>query len=394
MSPRVLFYVQHLLGVGHVKRAAAISRAMLAGGLDVTVALGGEPVPLAEFGAAKVRQLPPVRARDQSFQMLVDEDGREIDEGWWARRRKALLGIDAELKPDVLLVEHFPFGRRKFRAELLPLFEACKDRTVIACSVRDVLVDKGDAAKQAKIVALARRWFAAILVHGDPDVIPFGATFRQADRIADLLRYTGYIADPPGGKSGRGSWGADDGGSGGVVVSTGGGAVGAKLLEAALAARLEGTLADCHWRLLAGRNLAPEVLADLCRRAPENVTVEWARADFPTLLAKAGLSISQGGYNTLMDILIAGCPAIVVPFAAGEESEQAFRAKRFAGRGLLRVLDENALNEEALTRLASETYCAEPDAPSVRAAPGINLDGAAQTAEMVRELAGTSRGGR
>jgi predicted glycosyltransferase len=42
---KVLVYVQHLLGVGHVKRAAAITRAMVAAGLDVHVVLGGEPVP-------------------------------------------------------------------------------------------------------------------------------------------------------------------------------------------------------------------------------------------------------------------------------------------------------------------------------------------------------------
>ena len=40
----------------------------------------------------------------------------------------------------------------------------------------------------------------------------------------------------------------------------------------------------------------------------------------------AGLSISQSGYNTVCDVLQAGCRAIYVPFAAGGETEQTVRA--------------------------------------------------------------------
>ncbi|MCH8110355.1 MAG: glycosyl transferase, partial [Proteobacteria bacterium] len=42
---RVFFYVQHLLGIGHLRRAATITRAMAARGLDVTVASGGSEIP-------------------------------------------------------------------------------------------------------------------------------------------------------------------------------------------------------------------------------------------------------------------------------------------------------------------------------------------------------------
>ena len=38
---RVLFYVQHLLGIGHLKRAATRARACAAAGLEVTVVSGG-----------------------------------------------------------------------------------------------------------------------------------------------------------------------------------------------------------------------------------------------------------------------------------------------------------------------------------------------------------------
>ena len=41
LAPRIFFYVQHLLGIGHQARAAAITRAMCRQGLDVTYVSGG-----------------------------------------------------------------------------------------------------------------------------------------------------------------------------------------------------------------------------------------------------------------------------------------------------------------------------------------------------------------
>ena len=85
MKPRVLFYVQHLLGVGHVNRAAAIARAA-SEVVECHVVLGGEPVPLADFGTAFVHQLPPARAEDLTFNVVLDADGRPIDEAWRSNR--------------------------------------------------------------------------------------------------------------------------------------------------------------------------------------------------------------------------------------------------------------------------------------------------------------------
>ena len=43
-SPRVFFYVQHLLGIGHLKRAAAVARALVEAGAEVEFVLGGRMV--------------------------------------------------------------------------------------------------------------------------------------------------------------------------------------------------------------------------------------------------------------------------------------------------------------------------------------------------------------
>ena len=72
---RALFCVQHLLGIGHLTRTATLARACAEGGLEVTVASGGEPVPGVDFGRARLVQLPPARVADRRFKELVDERG-------------------------------------------------------------------------------------------------------------------------------------------------------------------------------------------------------------------------------------------------------------------------------------------------------------------------------
>src|SRR5690554_7463742 len=86
-APRVLFYVQHLLGIEHIRRASLIVKAMTAAGLDVTLVSGGEPLDTMDIGSARLVQLPPVKAGDARFSVLVDEHERPIDDAWKAARR-------------------------------------------------------------------------------------------------------------------------------------------------------------------------------------------------------------------------------------------------------------------------------------------------------------------
>ncbi|NBC34345.1 MAG: glycosyltransferase [Alphaproteobacteria bacterium] len=382
---KALLYVQHLLGTGHVRRAALLARALANRDVNVTVAYGGFPVSGVDFGPARIVPLPPARAADAAFSAVLDAEGRPIGEAWKGARRDALLALFLRQEADILLIETFPFGRRQFRFELAPLLDAARDarpRPVIASSVRDILIRKADPKKHDDMAAMARRWFDLVLVHGDPAFIPFEATFPPAPAIADLIRYTGYVApdrDPPAPPG--------DDGHGEVVVSVGGGAVGFDLLRTTLRARPMSAAAHRRWRLLLGADLAPEHIAalrDMAAAQGPGVILEPARPDFPGLLGRCLLSISQAGYNTVMDILKAGCRAIVVPFAAGGETEQAERAWRLADRGLLAVLEEAALTPQALAEAVDNVLAGPPPAA---AAPGLPVDGAARSAALLIDYA-------
>ncbi|WP_395676784.1 glycosyltransferase family protein [Inquilinus sp.] len=376
---KVLFHVQHLLGIGHVRRAAAIARALDEDGFAVTVAQGGFDVPGTDWGGAEVVRLPPVRSADTGFRALLDARDQPIDTGWKKRRAAELLALLARTKPDILLVETFPFGRRAFAFELVPMLEIARrasPRPLVACSVRDILVDKQDPAKVEAMADTALALFDLVLVHGDPAVIPFEASFPPAPRVAGLIRYTGYVGAPSTREAPPGD-GVDE-----VVVSVGGGAVGADLLRAALAARALSDQRGTRWRLLAGPDLPAGTVAELTTAAPEGVIVEPARPDFPSLLARCRLSVSQAGYNTVMDVMRAGCRAVFVPFAAAGETEQTRRAELLAARGHCLVVPEAGLTPERLARAVDDAMAAPPPP---RAA--LALDGARTAAALLRDAA-------
>lgn len=375
MNRRVLFYVQHLLGIGHLKRAATLARAMVATGLEVTIVSGGEPVDVLDRAGFDLIQLPPLKAADRTFRGLVDADGNVAVAAYLDRRREALLDALDRIDPVILLIEMFPFGRRALRGELLPLIQRARARGArTVCSVRDILVEKNRPEREKEMVETARALFDAILVHGDPSFIPFDATFQPAREIADLLHYTGYVVEPVERQGAQGT--------GEVIVSAGSSATGEALLRTAIAARAATSLAGATWRLLAGQRLPDEVFASLAAKAHPGLVVERARADFTTLLANCALSISQGGYNTVMEVLATGARAVLVPYGGGHETEQTLRARLLAERGLAVQISEVQLSAARLAG-AVETALGSARRGSPSGGDGIDLEGARKTAEFL-----------
>ena len=382
-APKVLFYVQHLLGIGHVKRATTLARAMADEGVEVTVVSGGADVQVVDAAGMAFVQLPPVRASDRNFGGLVDALGEPLSEALKAQRRDTLLQCFNQVRPDALMIELYPFGRRQLRFELIPLLEAAraaKPRPRIISSVRDILVEKNRPGRDAEMVAAARQYFDDIFIHGDPGLIPFEQTFPRAAEISDLMHYTGYVVeqDKISGASG-------DQGSGEVIVSSGSGAVGALLLNTAIDARLGSQLADLPWRLLAGYSLDEAAFAALKQRAPAGVIVERARPDFIDLLKNCVLSISQGGYNTVMEVLATGARGIAVPYAGGQETEQTLRARLLEERGLIHQIPEGELTKDRLIEYISLAM----DGPAPAGPGNIDMDGAWKTADLLARRLGT-----
>ena len=376
---RVLFYVQHLLGIGHLARASRVADALAAIGAEVTVVTGGLPV--AGFPGSAVRHvaLPPV-VSSANFAGLLDECGTPVDAAFETRRRQLLLATYREFRPDIVLTEAFPFGRRQVRFELLPLIEAIAEsrpRPLLCASVRDILQEKTKPGRDAETVAMIQRHYDHVLVHGDPNFARLEDTFPLAPEIADKIIYTGLVSAPiPAPSEDRFD----------VVVSAGGGAGGAALIAGCLEAA--GALPEVRrWCIVTGPNLPPEILGQLQAAARPGVEIFRFRQDFAALLGSAQLSVSQAGYNTVCDLLGAGCRTLLVPFASGGETEQTNRASRLAELGLASVLAEQELSGPGMTRAIRAALSGPKPLPPAT----LRLDGANYSAKILVDLANRVR---
>jgi predicted glycosyltransferase len=87
--------------------------------------------------------------------------------------------------------------------------------------------------------------------------------------------------------------------------------------------------------------------------------------------------VSRAGYNTVGEVLRAGCPAVLVPYAGDGQTEQQRRARMLQERGLTRLLDHD--------ELSAATLGAAVDAAATWRPPpcDLDLDGAARSARLL-----------
>ncbi|MEO5615637.1 MAG: glycosyltransferase [Cypionkella sp.] len=382
MTPHVFFYVQHLLGIGHLARASRIARAMIDRGMNVTLVIGGMPVAGFPDPGIPHIALPPIMVSNSNFSGLLTATGQPADLAYLDARKDQLLAVYHAIKPDIVLIEAFPFGRRQVRFELLPLIDAIDashPRPALVSSVRDILQRKVKPGRNEETVAMINRAFDLVLVHGDPSFAALEDSFTLADKITDKIAYTGLVcppAPPPPAETFD------------VLVSAGGGAAGKQLIATAVAAaRLLPNLSK--WLIITGPNLPQPDYDALTENQPANVSLTRFRPDLASLMRGAQLSVSQAGYNTVADILMAECHALLVPYATAGETEQTDRAALLEKIGRTRSVPEAALTPETLAAAIQHEIARPLPAQALQ----ISVDGAARSAEILLNLVKNSAHG-
>jgi len=375
-KPRVLFYVQHLLGIGHLMRSVRICEALSDINVHVTLVTGGMPVSGFPPPGIEHVELPPIAVRDGDFSKIVDVNDRQIDDQFKAERSSRLLKVYEEIAPDLVVLEAFPFGRRQLRFELLPLMKAISEtnpKPVLVSSIRDFLQRRTKPGRDDAVVGLIDQYFDKIIVHGDPVFSRLAESFPKAVEFEEKIIYSGIVCAKPVFAQTE----AFD-----VVVSAGGGAVGTELVQAAIKAA-ELLPKSLTWCIITGPNSPINDQLTTIGLASPNITFEKFRADFPSLLKPAQLSVSQAGYNTVSDILKAGCRSLLVPYSSSGETEQLDRAARLTEKGLATMLHAEELTGE---RLASKINTSLAKNKPEQIEPTLNTEGSSETARIFLEL--------
>lgn len=416
---RIVFYSQHLIGVGHHFRNREIVRA-LSQNHQVYFVDGGRQISGGDLPDSVERiQISPVFASAEG--LSSDEPSRDI-QGVLRERCDVLCKAIENIDPDIFMIEFFPFGRRRLRSELISAIESARSTNPdvkVVCSLRDIPM----RAKTADFVGppmpdalaitgklrfysvpfggpqyvhtlMARQYynevcptlnthFDALLVHGDPKVTRLEEHFPWVEDIEIPIEYTGYVSEKL--KSQRLKNGLP---KRFVLVSAGGGAEAYELIVPCIET----------WKLLLKQGITQgremviftgpfvrddqfESLKQMCDGGPFRLS-RFA-PDFLSWMQAADFSISRAGYNTCMNVLETGTPTLLVPSVP--MGDQVFRAEKLSELGLADVIASEDLSLDSVADVIIKGISRPP------ASHNIALDGANKTVDFVSKLSTRSR---
>jgi len=368
------------MGMGHLVRSLALAES-LSDRFRVMLLNGGRmPKGFVPPAGVQIINLPPLGIDDAN--QLVSHDKRISVERALDRRKKMIRTCFDNLRPAVVVLELFPFGRKKFASELRPLLETAHSderRALVVSSLPDILVTPkiNQLKHDDRAAMLANQFLDLILVHSDPSFAHFDESFHPSVSLKVPVMHTGFVV-PRSTPAARVETGRKR-----IVISAGGGIVGETLLRTALEAL-------CHFRndpqvemkIIAGPFFPDEAwntLRALARGKPQLSVVRHVN-NLHDELREASVSISQAGYNTCLDVLRAGVPALLVPFEKENDNEQPKRASRLQRLGAARVLDQQDLNPARLGLAIRELM----NAKMVKLQ--LDLDGAERSAQVIASL--------
>jgi predicted glycosyltransferase len=382
MKKKIMFYCQHVLGMGHFIRSMALVEGM-SREFEVCFVNGGELID--GFTMPKnisLENLPPLKS-DENFKTLGGVSGESVSDIKEARLQQ-LLKCYETFQPDLVVIELFPFGRKNFSFELLPLLARIRvdGKTKVVCSLRDILVQKRDQAKhEAWACNMLERYFDSVLIHADPNFQKLEETFAAISSINVPVNYTGYVIQPEPEVSEEPIALQPDKPL--FLASIGGGRVGVELLEASIeASRLLAARLEHQLLIFTGPYLPEEQFAILQERVTNEPQIILKRftANFLSYMQRAAVSISMAGYNTCMNILSTGVQSLVLPFKGGNNDEQTLRSHKLEALGLLSVLEPEQLNGK---------YLAEHIKGKLRpqeTRTTLNLNGVETTTQLLQTL--------
>jgi predicted glycosyltransferase len=359
---KILFYCQHILGIGHLIRSMQIVQG-LSQDFQICFVNGGQVIPDFEIPeGVEVINLPALKTDSEFRSLQVIDSDLSLDDVKEIRKQK-LLYLYETLKPDLLIIELFPFGRKQFKFELVPLLDRvkeCGNQTQVVCSLRDIVVGKKDqAAHEAKVRELIDRYFDLVLVHSDESFMPLEISFSSSTELNTQIAYTGYVI-----QSSPTDTAIDpedliqlNRPEPMILASIGGGRFGHELVDAVIqAAPILAKTVPHHIHVFAGIFMPDEKYREIQQRIEvlqdqgiHNVTFRRYTHRLLDYMNQADLSISMGGYNTTMNVLSTGVRSLMLTFMGNADQEQEIRARALESRGILNVLTLADLETQCFT---------------------------------------------
>jgi len=363
---RYLFFSHDGYGLGHVRRNSVIAQALQRAepNASVTLVTGvpNRPAWLERWGRRVVR-VPPLLKDGQGRYRPLEMSFEEA-----VARRAAIFSETVDrVRPHVVVVDRHPFGTVGELREGLEM--AARRGSALVLGLRDILDDPAVISDEMKRQDWAEvpTLFAEVLVYG----ARWFCDHKEEYGLQVPPAYCGWVVDSP-------APGARD--SRLLAAVAGGGGDG----EAVFRLATQALPRQRYWR--GEMAVGPFGVANAVRRAAHSLDgrlkVHQGMSDCGALFARAGAVVQMAGYNSTFEAILAGHRSVLVP-RRHPRREQAIRAERLAGLGLVDVVEPDASPED-LVRLLNGPRTISP-ATVTRS--GIDMRGADRAAAWIRRVA-------
>lgn len=372
--PKVLIHCQYVYGLGHLIRALQLAKGLI-NDCEVYFLSGGEAVKgISVDPKINFIQLDALYKGEDCSKLSSVDENLTTDE-CLSNREKVIHDLIQNIRPQVIITEHFPFGFL-FEQEVLRLISKAKSvnpSVKIVSSVRDIIETEKGSKSDNKTVEILNQYYDLLLVHGDVNVIPFETSFSLSNQVNIRQVRTGYVIDSALKKQQKKKQT--------IIVSVAGGRVGRELKDAVVKAYNSIKHKINHELLVFDGAFSS---GDDQWSSDNRITYfKFDRSVFLQELSQSDISISLGGYNTTVESLYAANKVLIYNREfLGDNFEQEIRISSLAKLGLITRLDNDQLEPGKLADIILATISPQSGPLEII----VDFDGVNTSVQEIKDL--------
>ena len=349
-------YCHDTYGLGHIRRTMAIAEHLRGRNINILILTGSSIVGRFAFPEQiDFVRIPGMikKTNEEYLPMSIKINPRHALD----IRKNIITATAKTFQPQLFIVDKEPLGLKKEVLPTLQWLRRCLPRTKTVLGLRDVM-DDGVTVKQdwqkKGVYETLQSLYSEIWVYGIRDYYDPIQEYAIPESISQKMYFTGYIPrkipDKKAVKEVRKEQGIK-GGEKMVVVTTGGGGDGYKVMDAYLS-MLESEKEPIPFKsvLVTGPFMPANERISLSKRAKRlGVRTYRFYRGMEKMLAAADLVIGMGGYNTVCEILSQRTPCLIIP-REKPRKEQLIRAQVLNARKLVNFIPWPSYTPDSLRK--------------------------------------------
>jgi len=350
----ILMYSHDTYGLGHIRRTMAIASHLLGPRINILI-LTGSPI-AGRFSFPE--QIDFVRipgmikkTNDEYLPLSIKINAQHALD----IRKNIITATAKTFQPHLFIVDKEPLGLKKEVLPTLQWLRRCRPDTRSILGLRDIMDDAETVKKdwkEKKVYQHLENLYSEIWIYGIQEFYDPVKEYNISESICRKMYFTGYIPRKIPGKETVRHFKKEIGLKNDeklVVVTTGGGGDGYKVMDTYLTALESYTNSQPFKSVLITGPFMPKLeRRDVFKRARKlGVRTYHFYRQMEKIFAAADVVVSMGGYNTLCEILGQGTVSLVIPRET-PRMEQIIRARAFNRQNLVDYIPWDDFTPELL----------------------------------------------